>query len=81
MITVDDGDNFETFKDCLSVSAIARLSSPNAKNSKKRSARKRRHSRKNASAIPLIEETATDDISELSDFVDVGDLVPTLYTR
>ena len=81
MSIVDDGDNFETFRECLSVSIIARLSSPKTKVTKKRSERKRKNSRKNASAKPPIEETETDDISELSEFIDVCCLGRTLYTR
>ena len=71
MSRIDDGDNYETFRDCLSVSAVARLSSASTKGSNKRSGRKRRNSRKLASTIPSIVKVEEDDLSELSEFVDV----------
>ena len=72
MSAVENDDNFETFRDCLSVPAIAKLSVPKETSVKKRSERRRRNSRKDASMELVQEETATDDLADLSDFIDVG---------
>ena len=68
----DDNDNFETFRDCLSASAIAKFSLPNGKQTKKTPRRKRKNSVKNEAFDSSIDETSADNASELSDFFDVG---------
>lgn len=73
MNSSDDGDNFEAFRDCLSVSVVAKLSSPSAHKPKKRSARKRKNSRDNDRIESLV-STATEvaSLSDLSEFIEVG---------
>lgn len=72
MSTNEIDDNFEIFRDCLSVPAIARLSVSNQTKPDKRPVRRRKNSRKHVSAEPSQEETEADDLSDLSEFVDVG---------
>jgi hypothetical protein len=74
MSTNEDDENFEIFRDCLSVPAIAKLSVSNQTSAKKRSERRRKTSRKDASAELVQEETETDDLADLSEFIDVGSI-------
>lgn len=73
MDTLDDGENFETFRDCLSVSIIAKLSSSNTQKAKKRSGRRRKSVRQDDPIHSTIDEhEERENVSELSEFVDVG---------
>ena len=68
MSTIDDRGNFETFRDCLSVSIIAKLASSKKQKSDKRLRRKRKSIEKDD-----VESLAYDDAerSGLSEFAEV----------
>jgi hypothetical protein len=72
MSTDENDDNFEIFRDCLSVPAIAKLSVLNQTGAKKQSGRRRKNHRKDASPELAHEETEADDVADLSEFIDVG---------
>ena len=68
MSTTDDDGNFETFRDCLSGSIIARLSSSKNQKSDKRSRRKRKSINKDDVGCLADDDLETGDLSE---FVEV----------
>lgn len=77
MSVVDDGENFETFRDCLSISTIAKLSSSNTQKARKRTGRKRKSVRKDDSVNSNNEDQDSESVSELSEFVEVGCVLTT----
>ncbi len=70
----ENDDNFEIFRDCLSIPAIAKLSVPNHTKPKKRSGRRQKSNRKDAAAKLTCEGTDGNDLSDLSEFIDVSSL-------
>ena len=66
MSMVDDRGNFETFRDCLSVSLIAKLSSSKAPGSGKRSRRKRKSVQEDSVGC-AVDDAETGDLSEFAE--------------
>jgi hypothetical protein len=67
MSAVDDRGNFETFRDCLCGSIIAKLSSSKVQKSDKRSRRKRKSVQRDDIGCAVDDDVETGDLSEFAE--------------
>lgn len=67
----DEDNNFDIFRDCLSVVIISKLSLPAKKTPKKRTGRRKPSQSKIIVTTPSTNDNETDNPEDLSDFVDV----------
>ncbi len=67
MSTINDRNNFEAFRDSLSASTIAKLTSSKKQKSDKRSRRKRKSIQKDDVECPAHDDAETGDLSEFAE--------------